>query len=471
MIEHRRTVYARFVKALHLLTFIASFLLSFLAFLPKIQPKATFATDLDTETLIYALFSCAAIYIASTHLSRRHMTFNRPSLFDNTLYTSVTSLVICGILCLITLLFFKDLSPIQPLAFLIATPIIYIPAQALFNAAFSYANNRPHNQRHILIVGSNQRATEFARSIEQQQLFGFKVLGFVDNTEGQPSGLNILGGFDDLRRIIRENVVDAVIIKLPVRTFYDEITELIAISEEQGIATYCLNNFFEPKSCEVTAHRHGNTSSIVFHSAPLEDWKMLLKRIVSLVGASIALIVLLPLMIVISIAIYVQDPGPVFYVQKRIGYRKRIFNLYKFRTMYQDAPEMQASLEAMNEMDGPVFKIKNDPRIFPVGRILRRFSLDELPQFVNVIKGDLSIVGPRPLALRDYRGFREDWLRRRFSVPPGLTCYWQSMVNRNDLSFEEWMKLDMQYIDNWSLWEDFKICLKTVHTVLAGKGV
>jgi len=380
-------------------------------------------------------------------------------------------MVICAILSLIALLFFKKLSPLQPLTFLVATPIIYIPAQALFNLIFSYVNNRPHNQRHILIVGTNRNAIEFARSIERQTFLGFKILGFVDDTKNPPLGLNFLGCFDDFRRIIRENVVDAVAIKIPVRTFYDETTELISISEEQGIATYCLNNFFESKNCEVTAHRCGNTNSIIFHSAPLEDWKMLLKRMISLVGATIGIFLALPLMIIISIAIYLQDPGPIFYVQKRIGYHKRIFNLYKFRTMYKNAQSVQHLLESINEMDGPVFKIKNDPRIFPAGRIIRKFSLDEIPQFFNILKGDMNLVGPRPLALRDYRGFREDWLRRRFSVHPGLTCYWQSMINRNDISFEEWMNLDLQYINNWSLWEDIKICFKTVCTVLEGKGV
>ena len=374
-------------------------------------------------------------------------------------------------LCLITLFFFKSFSILQPFLFLIITPIIYIPTQYLLNRAYSYINNLPKNQRHIIIVGSNQRAIEFAKSINQQQFLGIRILGFVDDNDDKKNDLNILGNFTDFKRIIRENVVDAVVIKLPVRTFYDEITELIAVSEEQGVATYFLNNFFEPKSCEVTAFRHGSTSSIAFHSAPLEDWKMLLKRITSMIVATIAIILASPIMVIIAIVIYIQSGSPIFFSQKRIGYHKRIFNLYKFRSMYQNASEIHASMESMNEMDGPVFKIKNDPRITPVGKFLRKFSLDELPQFFNVILGDMNLVGPRPLALRDYSGFREDWLRRRFSVPPGLTCYWQSMVNRNDVSFEEWMRLDMQYIDNCSLWEDFKICLKTVRTVLAGKGV
>lgn len=471
MIENRKLLLARFIKALHLLSFMSAFLLSFLPFLNDSLTQTSFATDPFTGVLIYTLFSLSTIYIITSTLSNRHLTFNLPSLIDSIIYTSIISLVICAILCLITLFFFKSFSLLQPFLFLIITPIIYIPTQSLLNRVYSYINNLPKNQRHIIIVGSNQRAIEFAKSINQQQFLGIRILGFVDDNDDKKNDLNILGNFTDFKRIIRENVVDAVVIKLPVRTFYDEITELIAVSEEQGVATYFLNNFFEPKSCEVTAFRHGSTSSIAFHSAPLEDWKMLLKRITSMIVATIAIILASPIMVIIAIVIYIQSGSPIFYSQKRIGYHKRIFNLYKFRSMYQNASEIHASMESMNEMDGPVFKIKNDPRITPVGKFLRKFSLDELPQFFNVILGDMNLVGPRPLALRDYSGFREDWLRRRFSVPPGLTCYWQSMVNRNDVSFEEWMRLDMQYIDNCSLWEDFKICLKTARTVLAGKGV
>ena len=471
MIEYRRKCYAKVIKALQLLTFILAFLLSFLAFPPNIPINTSFAINRHSELFIYALFCAGAIYIITTNISSRYLTSNMASLQGNALYISSTSLVICGGLCLITLFFFKRLFPIYPLIFIVITPIIYIPAQALLNHIFAYIYNRPRNQRHILIVGSNQRAIEYAEYIDRLNFLGFKVLGFVENRKNMPSTFHKLGTFSDFRRIIRENIIDAVVITLPIRTFYDVISELIAITEEQGIATYSINNFFESKNSEIAVNKHKNTTSIVFHSAPLEDWKMLLKRLISFVGAIIAIMLTLPLMIIISIAIFVQDPGPIFYVQKRIGYRKRIFNLYKFRSMYQNAQEMQSSLESMNEMDGPVFKIKNDPRIFPVGRILRRFALDELPQFFNVLKGDMNFVGPRPLALRDYRGFREDWLRRRFSVPPGLTCYWQSMTNRNNIPFEEWMMLDMQYINNWNLWEDIKICLKTIHTVLAGKGV
>jgi lipopolysaccharide/colanic/teichoic acid biosynthesis glycosyltransferase len=180
-------------------------------------------------------------------------------------------------------------------------------------------------------------------------------------------------------------------------------------------------------------------------------------------------LVLLPVFLLTAVLIKLTSPGPVFFVQKRLGLNKRHFGIYKFRTMVVDAEKRMKEIEHLNEVTGPVFKIKNDPRITPIGRFLRKTSIDELPQLFNVLKGDMSLVGPRPLPLRDYEGFNEDWQRRRFSVRPGVTCLWQ-IGGRSSISFEEWMQLDLQYIDKWSLLLDFKILLKTIPAVLKGSG-
>jgi lipopolysaccharide/colanic/teichoic acid biosynthesis glycosyltransferase len=185
--------------------------------------------------------------------------------------------------------------------------------------------------------------------------------------------------------------------------------------------------------------------------------------------SGIALLVFLPFLPIIATAIKLTSPGPVFFVQERIGINKRRFRVYKFRTMVPDAEKKQAELESLNEVSGPVFKIKKDPRITPIGRILRKLSIDEVPQLFNVLKGDMSLVGPRPLPIRDYNGFSEDWHRRRFSVRPGITCLWQ-INGRGSIPFEKWMELDMEYIDKWSLWLDLKILAKTFPSVLRGSG-
>jgi exopolysaccharide biosynthesis polyprenyl glycosylphosphotransferase len=193
------------------------------------------------------------------------------------------------------------------------------------------------------------------------------------------------------------------------------------------------------------------------------------KRILDIAFSLILLILLAPVFVVVAVLIQLYSPGPVFFRQVRMGLNKRRFLIFKFRTMVPNAEKMMAQLEAHNEASGPVFKIKEDPRITPIGKVLRRTSIDELPQLINVLKGDMSLVGPRPLPVRDYEGFSEDWHRRRFSVRPGITCLWQ-VSGRSSLPFEQWMKLDLQYMDEWSLWLDMKILAQTVSAVLKGSG-
>lgn len=186
-------------------------------------------------------------------------------------------------------------------------------------------------------------------------------------------------------------------------------------------------------------------------------------------GSGFLLVLLAPLLLATALLIKATSPGPVFFVQERLGLNKRLFRIYKFRTMGAGADRMQQELEHLNEADGAVFKIRNDPRITPAGQFLRRTSIDELPQLFNVLKGDMSLVGPRPLPVRDYNHFNEDWHRRRFSVKPGITCLWQ-VGGRSDLDFDRWMALDMLYIDHWSFWLDMKILLRTIPAVLQSRG-
>ena len=183
-------------------------------------------------------------------------------------------------------------------------------------------------------------------------------------------------------------------------------------------------------------------------------------------------ILLLPVFAIVAILVKLTSRGPVFFVQQRLGLNKRMFQIYKFRTMVVDAEKKLKEVEHLNEVSGPVFKIKNDPRLTPLGRFLRKTSIDELPQLFNVLKGDMSLVGPRPLQVRDYELFNQickDWQRRRFSVRPGITCLWQ-VNGRSSVQFEKWMELDLQYIRRWSLWLDLQILIKTIPAVLKGSG-
>jgi exopolysaccharide biosynthesis polyprenyl glycosylphosphotransferase len=200
-----------------------------------------------------------------------------------------------------------------------------------------------------------------------------------------------------------------------------------------------------------------------------DDSRLLVKRAIDIAGAIVGLVVFGPAMLIIAAAIRLTSPGPALFTQERYGLRKRRFRMYKFRTMVQDAEQLQANLESQNESRGPAFKIKNDPRITPIGSFLRKTSLDEFPQFLNVLRGEMSLVGPRPLPLRDVSRFDDASLMRRFSVKPGLTCLWQ-INGRSDTDFERWIELDLQYIDTWSLSLDLEILAKTFPSVLRGQG-
>ena len=214
----------------------------------------------------------------------------------------------------------------------------------------------------------------------------------------------------------------------------------------------------------------GGRPVLVFRSTPDASWALLGKRAIDLVGAIVGLIVISWLMLLTALAIKVTSPGPVLFRQLRGGRHGKPFTMYKFRSMRTDAEMRRAEFLAFNQMSGPVFKIDNDPRVTPVGRFIRKLSIDELPQLINVLRGDMSLVGPRPLPLYEVEKFETTAQRRRLSVQPGLTCLWQ-ISGRNEIkNFQDWVKLDLKYIDNWSLWLDIKILCKTIPVVLLGMG-
>lgn len=328
--------------------------------------------------------------------------------------------------------------------------------------------------RYMLIVGTNNRAIEVARRIVADPQRGYQILGFVDNDwQGieafNKTGYKRVSDFDGLAEFLRRNVVDEVAVFLPFGSFYTYISEVGALCQQHGITMRFNPNVLGMKPAHIRSEELIGDQYIATYTSPREFWPRTAKRLLDIVVSSIALICLSPILLAAAIAIKLNSPGPVMFLQERIGLNKRRFKIFKFRTMVPNAEKLQKALEAQNEAGGPTFKIKNDPRITPVGRFLRKSSIDELPQLINVLKGDMSLVGPRPLPVRDYEGFNEDWQRRRFSVTPGITCLWQ-ILGRSGITFEQWMLLDLQYLDEWSLWLDLKILAKTVPAVLRGAG-
>jgi len=361
-------------------------------------------------------------------------------------------------------------TPVFISVFWVSTTVLTISFRTVLRFFLKKVRVHGQNLRFILIIGTNERAYDFVEMIKQNRESGYRVVGFIDDRiHIAKSGVRLLGHLADFSHIIRELIIDEVVIALPIKSQYEKIRKIIETAEAQGITIRCLSHLFNTKISVLSTTMLGGFPVLEMTSRPKEDLRFATKRLLDIIASGLLFVLTLPVMILAAIGIKLTSPGPVFFVQPRVGYSKRIFNLYKFRTMVPNAEQMQHSLESSNEMDGPVFKIDNDPRITRFGHWLRKTSIDELPQLYNVIRGDMSLVGPRPLPMRDFQGFKKDWQRRRFSIRPGLTCLWQ-IKGRNKTSFEDWMKLDMQYIDNWTLAGDMKILFQTIPVVINGKG-
>lgn len=330
--------------------------------------------------------------------------------------------------------------------------------------------NRLSSPKLYLIVGSRRRAIE-----GYKQLLGYGtrpgcVLGFIDPDDSHAQYLpgEYLGSMDRLEELLMRNPIDMVYLALPLRSQYATMQEAIWTCERMGVEYALPVDIFESNFDRVWRPSMQDAKAFVCRMV-FEDYRMLLKRMLDVSLAATLLCVLSPVMAAIALAIKLTSPGPVLFIQERFGRNRRRFRMYKFRSMVRNAEELFAHVEHRNEVSGPIFKMKCDPRVTRIGSMLRKLSLDELPQLFNVIKGDMSLVGPRPMTLRDVSLLSEAWLMRRFSVSPGMTGLWQ-VSGRSDTNFDTWIKLDLQYIDKWSLGLDFKILLRTIPRVISGTG-
>jgi len=330
-----------------------------------------------------------------------------------------------------------------------------------------------HNVKSLVIVGGGMRGQRFAAHIKRRHDLGYEILGFVDSDPvyagGSLEGAKHLGTIEELPAIIANEIIDEVAVALPIKSHYSEIEKTVGLLEEQGITTHVLSDLFPQKLARALSVDFDGVPIVTLGSVPPFSWRTEAKRIMDLAVSIICLLVSAPLFALAAIAIKLDSRGPIFFVQERVGFSKRRFRMIKFRTMTSDAEERMKDIEHLNEKSGPIFKIRNDPRITRVGRWLRKTSIDELPQLVNVMLGDMSIVGPRPLSVRDATRMEELWQKRRFSVKPGLTCLWQ-VSGRSNLSFDQWMQLDLEYIDHWSLKLDASILLRTIPAIVLARG-
>ena len=294
-------------------------------------------------------------------------------------------------------------------------------------SALRWFRRRGHNVKTMLLIGGGPRGQQFVARLLERPDLGYRLLGYLDSDHPRNSGslqhLTRLGGLEELPAIIAAEAIDEVVIALPIKSHYEQMEKIIALLEEQGITVHLLMDFFRRHRAYYQPARLQEMALISLRSAPSPGWRAEVKRLVDLVLASALLVALLPLFGVVALAIRLDSPGPVFFIQTRMGWNKRRFSLFKFRTMVMDAEARMKDLEHLNEQEGPIFKIKNDPRMTRLGRWLRKTSIDELPQLINVILGEMSLVGPRPLSLRDACGLDATWQKRRFSVRPGSPVY------------------------------------------------
>jgi len=336
------------------------------------------------------------------------------------------------------------------------------------------------NTRNILIVGSKERAKQLIEVVEEHKATGYIILGCFDVDEKRLgttvfNAHRVIGVVKDLEKYLKNNIVDELIFAMPLKEL-EQGDRYLAFAESMGIKVRIIPDWelhylmYRPGIAAVRFEEFLGVHTMALQTTPQNEGEMLIKHVTDFLAALVLTFLLLPVFVGISIAIKIFSRGSVLYKQERLGQNGRRFMVYKFRTMIEDADEHLKELEEMNEMDGPVFKIKDDPRIIPhIGVFLRKTSLDELPQLFNVLKSEMSLVGPRPPIPKEVDEYSV-WHRRRLSMKPGMTCLWQIAPGRNDLSFEEWMKMDLKYIDNWSLFNDFKILLLTAKAVMTGAG-
>ncbi len=355
--------------------------------------------------------------------------------------------------------------------FLVLAGLLLVLSRVIMHWVLRSRNVSEHNQIKILIAGTDEQARAVGKLLKGYQMWGYQVVGYLTTgpNEDKDSGLPILGSLEELPQLLQTRIVaDEIIFSGAHRSNLPEFEAMIRLCEELGVRTRVTAEFFPTSTSRVSLEFLENLPLLTFSTVPEHNVAIIAKRIVDFLVAAIILIVFFPLILVTAVLVKSTSPGPVFYSQIRCGLYGRKFKLVKFRTMVDGAEDKLWEIKHLNEMEGPVFKMRNDPRVTSVGRGLRKFSVDELPQIWNVIKGEMSIVGPRAPLPEEVENYQTRQ-RRRLSVKPGITGLWQ-VSGRNDIDFHKWMELDLQYIDNWSFWLDIRIILRTIPAVFTGRG-
>lgn len=324
--------------------------------------------------------------------------------------------------------------------------------------------------RHVVILGTNHLSYALGREMTSESRLGYTLRGYILAPGCVPSvgtaGIPVLGGLEEIRQIARKHFIDEVVITEPCPI--SRIVQLLKEARELGIDVRSISGYYNDLATNAGVEYLGAFPVVALHRSASRVISAAMKRAGDFALSLLALIAVSPMMLAIAIAIRMESSGPIFYISERIGKRGRVFACFKFRTMVRNADQLRKDLDSLNERDGVLFKVKNDPRVTRLGRFLRKYSLDELPQFFNVLRGEMSLVGPRPPLAAEVEKYKLEHLRR-LEVLPGLTGLWQVQA-REDASFERYIALDTAYVENWSFWLDIKILLRTAEVVLRGTG-
>jgi len=477
MLKQQASLIARFVYLADLALTSAAFFAAFYirdVLLPLIAPTR-FPTGLfplseylKVYPFVLVIWSVLLFSYHSYH-SHRTIPLRKEAL-------TIIRVVVVGNLLLATcayLLPLRQVSRVWFVLFAVLAALLLLAEKVLVRVLARYVRSKGLNYRTLLIVGTGRRAIDIARMIVNHKYWGYKILGFVSDGHRLPNGwvrFRIFGAVPDLKKILEQAHTEPIdeIVFAVTRKKLDEMKQIFLMCEELGIRTRVAMNIFQNRVARLEVEELEGIPFLTFTTTPSNETQLAAKRILDVAISMLLLFITMPVLLIAALAIRLSSPGSVLFKQERIGLNGRIFTIYKFRTMIDDAHERRGEVTHLNEMSGPVFKAKSDPRVTSVGRWLRRFSLDEIPQLWNVLKGDMSLVGPRPPIPEEVASYHR-WHRRRLSMKPGLTCLWQ-VSGRNDIDFDRWMQLDLQYIDNWSPSLDLKILLRTIPAVLSGKG-
>lgn len=422
---------------------------------------------LDSDAALATMALAAAAWLLGSRVLGPYDPSRKQGVVGELCLVSVLVLVVTGVVALLQAVVPAYADDVVLRRFL----AVLWPGTILLRVAMPSARVlAPDEPEDVLIIGTGPLGRHTAAELRDQKQLGgaLHFLGFRDEARGKDLPGTRLGSSGDLERVLGERVFQEVYIAGSSLRHGREMQAAIRVCERLGVPFALPASHFRFDRARPADPRALTDGYVHYLSVEPKPFQMAIKRVLDIVVSGTALILLSPLLAAIALSIVLTSPGPVLFRQRRVGRYGRPFDMLKFRSMVVDAEALQATLMAKNEQSGPVFKIRNDPRITRIGRVLRKYSLDELPQFVNVLRGDMSIVGPRPPVPSEVAKY-EAWQRRRLSVRPGITCVWQ-VSGRNEISFEEWMYLDMQYIDHWNLVEDIKLILKTLPVVVTGRG-